>query len=136
MEARRVRNDVNLEYLPEGSEACPLLRLFNFSPAEALQLQQATVGVATQAVNEVVVNDMTGVRGIAGCRLTLKAGKRDIGVRHLGGNSFECVLTPNTWDNVSGLIEPFCEPGQAGYQWLVNVSYSDANLLLSRDGSW
>jgi hypothetical protein len=123
-----------LEYLPDGSTVCPLLRLFNFSPTEALQLQQATVGLAAGAVNEFVVNDMSGVRGIARCRLTLKAGKRDIGVSHLGENSFECVLNPDTWDNISGLVEAFCEPIPSGHQWVVSVG--DVNLLLSRDGSW
>ncbi|WP_040547991.1 hypothetical protein [Pedosphaera parvula] len=37
------------------------------------------------------------------------------------------------WDRGDGLLEPFCEPAW-GYQWL--CEQGDANLLLSRDGSW
>jgi len=125
---------VKLEYLPHGSKNRPLLRLYNFSPTEAMQLQQATVGLAAGAINEIVVSEMSGVGGIAGRRLVLKAGKRDVGIKHLSANSFECVLTRDTWDNVSGLIEAFCEPIQSGHQWLVSVG--DVNVLLSKDGSW
>jgi hypothetical protein len=50
-----------------------------------------------------------------------------------GPANFECVLTPDTWANVAGLVEPFVADS-SGYQWL--WAGTDAAWLLSGDGQW
>jgi hypothetical protein len=47
---------------------------------------------------------------------------------------FECGFTRRTWDNVTGLIEPFTKSA-GGFQWLAGVP-GEARLLLSSRGGW
>ncbi len=39
---------------------------------------------------------------------------------HSGHFNFECVLIPDGWSNVNGLLEPFCNANTAGFQWLTH----------------
>jgi hypothetical protein len=59
----------------------------------------------------------------------------DQGVVHGGmAKAFECALTPDTWDNIAGLVEPFIERTE-GFQWL-NAGIGEAAWLFSADGRW
>jgi Pentapeptide repeats (8 copies) len=72
---------------------------------------------------------------VNGCSLTAKAGRWDAGVKILAAaNGFEWVLTPETWDNVAGLTEPFSKSA-GGFQWL-NGAASEVAVLISSDGLW
>ncbi len=125
---------MELEFLPDGSDDCPLIRAYGFSPEEAAGLVDALYALAAGRRATVAVHELPGVEAVAGCRLVLRAGPRDRGVVQLhGAASFECVLSPDGWDNVAGLAEPFAEGG-GGYQWL--VTSGDATWLLSRSGQW
>lgn len=67
------------------------------------------------------------------CRLYLRTGKpRE--VRSVAPGIFECVLSDGAWDNMAGLVEPFCEPEAKGFQWLWDAG--GIRLLISRDGRW
>ncbi len=46
----------------------------------------------------------------------------------------EVIDTTETWRNIEGLVEPFCEATTQGFQWLTEGG--DASLLLSTDGAW
>jgi hypothetical protein len=123
---------MKLEYLPDGSPDCRLIRLYDFTPAEAGQLQLAIGGLAAGVAQSVAVNELPSVMSINECRLTLVRQKWDGAVVQRGPNQFECGFTPDTWDNVAGLVEPFTNDA-AGYQWLAGVP-GEASLLLSVDG--
>lgn len=58
-------------------------------------------------------------------------------IRGPQGNEFECGFTPDTWDNVAGLLEPFAAGNADGYQWLAQ-SHGDAALMISAypGGGW
>jgi hypothetical protein len=126
---------MKLEYLDHGSPDCPLIRLYDFTPAEAGQLHHALTDLASSAVQRVPVHELPGVEAIGGSRLVLVTDRRDRGmVRKAAPADFECALTPATWDNAAGRIEPFAE-GAAGFQWLTDGP-GDASLLLSVNGRW
>jgi hypothetical protein len=126
---------VKLEYLPGGSPDCPLLRLYDFDATQAEQLRAVFAALAAGSLDSVALHDLPGVEAVGGCRLLLRAGRRDAGIVPTGEPmGFECVLTRATWDNVEGLAEPFTA-GPRGYQWLVATAYS-MPLLLSSDGLW
>jgi hypothetical protein len=126
---------MKLEYLADGSPDCPLIRLYDFTSAEAEQLHAAIIGLAAGSAERVEIHRLPFVEAVGGCRLTLIRRAWDQAVlRRNGPAEFECGFTAGTWDNVAGLVEPFAE-SQGGFQWLAGVP-GEAALLLSSSGQW
>jgi len=126
---------MKLEYLPDGSKDCPLLRLYDFTPAEARQLHDAVAALASGSRERADVHCLQGVKSICECRLMLVVRRWDQALVQIAERAeFECGFTLSTRDNVAGLIEPFMQSA-TGYQWLTVVP-GEARLLLSLDGGW
>lgn len=130
---------MKLEFLSDGS--CDgsndglLLRMYDFEVAEIEQLFAAVLALASGDQEHYEVHNQPGVDAISGCKFFLCVGNRDRGTGVLPEPaSFECVLTPDGWEQVASLVEPFLEQGEHGYQWL--DSSGDVRWLLSRDGDW
>jgi hypothetical protein len=86
---------MKLDFLPDGAEDCPLVRIWGFLPVEARLLHEAVTRLAGGQAESVEVHSQPGVEPIDGCQLTLRVGPDDRGVYALiGGNSFECLLCP------------------------------------------
>jgi hypothetical protein len=128
---------MKLDFLPDGDEYCPLVRIWGFVPAEARWLHEAVTRLAGGQTESVEVHSLPGVEPIDGYRLTLKVGQEDWGVYALiGENSFECLLRRHKWEQVADLIRPFCEEARPRryYQWLDDSA--DISQLLSDNGEW
>lgn len=125
---------MRLEYLPDGSPDCPLIRLFDFTPPEAATLGVAVADMVAGRADRVAVHELPGVASVGGCELVLRARGWDQAVVRVGPAAFECGFTPGTWGNVADLVEPFAA-GSNGYQWLAGVP-GEASLLLSVSGQW
>lgn len=67
-------------------------------------------------------------------RLLLQLADRDVGIKAEAGTPLLCALRALTWRGVIGLLEPFAEPNQSGYQWLDESG--DVKLLISSTGEW
>ena len=112
-----------------------LFRLFDFTAAEALGLRTAVEALAEWKLDGVAVHELPFIEPIGGSRLILRVTMCDQSlIDSGGGRPFECRLTPGSWDNVAGLIDPFTR-GAAGFQWLAGGP-EDSGLLLTVDGSW
>jgi hypothetical protein len=125
---------VKLEYLPDGSPDCPLIRLYEFDQSEARQLRQLVKSLVTGVRQDAALQNEVWVEPIGGCCLNLRRGTRDQGIRKARTLQFECVLSPDGWSNVEGLLEPFCESQTSGFQWLTHDGR--IALLISRSGQW
>lgn len=127
---------MKLDYLPDGAEDCPLVRIWGFVPAEARFLHEAVTRMAGGQAESVEVHSLPGVEPINGCRLTLKVGQEDRGLNALSDEiSFECLLRRHKWEHVADLIRPFRDEARPGYfQWLDESG--DISLLLSVNGQW
>jgi hypothetical protein len=126
---------MKLDYLPDGSPDCPLVRLYDFTPAEAGQLQRVLADLAAGRTSRIDVHCLPFVETVGGCRLVLVAQASDGAVYHRAWpTEFECGFLPDTWDNLAGLIEPFVA-GSSGFQWLARTP-GEVDLLLSADGRW
>jgi hypothetical protein len=125
---------MKLEYLAEGSQDCPLIRLYEFDQPEVLRLRKIAVSLANRSAVSIALQDERGVEAVSSCKLILRSGPRDAGVVQTGPSIFECTLTPDTWGAVKRLIDPFCESKIGGFQWLSDQG--EISLLLSRSGSW
>jgi hypothetical protein len=126
---------MKLEYLAAGSPDCPIIRLYEFTSAEARQFHAAVSALASESVEQVVVHKLPFVGSVRDCRLTLvRRGWRQAIIYRAETGEFECGFTSAARDNVAGLVEPFAE-GAAGFQWLAGVPV-EAALLLSVSGEW
>jgi hypothetical protein len=127
---------MRLEYLPNGSPDCPLIRLYDFDAMEATRLLHLVISLSDDSVGRIILDEQQEVTSVDGRKLTLVTNRSDHGVvRTRPSNQFECILTRTSWTHIAGLIEPFCGPGVAnGFQWLDETS--DISLLLSPSGSW
>lgn len=125
---------MKLEFLKEGSQHCPLIRLYEFDQAEVAELRWLVRSLAAGSIQSVRLDNQAWVTAIHGCRLVLKRNTWDEGIRNVGHLKFECLLTADRWRNVEGLLERFCEPAVIGYQWLSESG--PVRLLISPDGTW
>jgi hypothetical protein len=127
---------MRLEYIADGSPDCPLIRLYDFTPAEAGELHSSVSRLACEGVERIEVHALPFVEPVDGCELTLVRTSWDQAVVRVGSTVFECGFTGGTWENVAGLFEPFAEaqPGPR-FQWLAD-SPGEAALLLSTSGQW
>jgi hypothetical protein len=125
---------MKLDYLPDGSPDCPLLRLYDFTPLEAGHLLAAVRTLASGGAELVEVHRLAFVDPIGDCRLTLVRNGWDQAALQVGPSTFECGFTVSTWENVAGLIEPFAQ-NAFGFQWLAGTP-GEASVLLSASGQW
>ena len=125
---------MKLEHLAYGSPDCPLIRLYDFTPAEAAQLLVAVTALASGEGQPVEVHGLPFVEPVGECRLDFVRRSWDRAIIHRpGACAFECGFTAGTWDNIAGLVEPFAE-GAGGFQWLAGTP-GEAALLLSASAS-
>jgi len=82
-------------------------------------LRKLTGELANGARERIALDEESWVAPVEGCKLILRRGKRNSGIRQLGSLNFECELTADGWNNVEGLLEPFCS-ATTGFQWLTN----------------
>jgi len=126
---------MKIEYLEDGSPDCPLIRLYEFIPEEAIRLRESFLSLASGKQDTIELHNAPGMQSMRGCCLTLRLGQRDVGLVRTGPTSFKCVLTASAWSNLAGLTEPFQAAEMDGhYQWL--SEHGKANLLLSPLGDW
>ena len=124
---------MKLEYLPDGSPDCPLIRLYEFDQSEVRRLKHLVESLVNGDLQIVELQNKVWIEPVGGCRLNLRRGNRDQGIRQARTLDFECVLSPDGWSNVEGLLEPFCEE-TSGFQWLTHDGR--IALLISRSGEW
>ena len=125
---------MKLEFLPEGSTDCPLIRLYSFTRSEVLHLRQLVDKLSTGKAQKIALHDELGVEPVNGCRLFFSHGNRDQGIVQISPREFECVLSGEGWLDVSSLLEPFCATDASGFQWLSD--HGPISLLISVKGTW
>ena len=123
-----------LEYLHEGSQDCPLIRLYDFGHSDVVAFRDLCLALAEGRLREVPLEDQAWVSAIGGCRLVLCASRFNRGVQvHKAERPFVMEYAEEGWLEVADKLEPFVH-GSGGYQWL--TTEGDVNVLISRDGQW
>src|SRR5882762_3408035 len=106
---------MKIEFLADGSQDCPLIRLYDFEYEGAVGLLQVFISLSNGGRDLIQLDHEPGFESVGGCRLTLRLGKRDLGVVERARAEFDCVLTQEGWDDIAARLEPFCKPGCSGY---------------------
>jgi hypothetical protein len=126
---------MKLEFLAEGSDDCPLIRLYSFDVIGARRLREAFRSVCASQQQRLPLHEEWWIEPVEGCRLELRSGTRDLGVVQRLPSSFDCVLTAGRWEEMVEKVDPFCESIEMnGHQWLNKDG--EISLLLSPTGRW
>ena len=125
---------MKLEFLPDGSPDCPLIRLYEFDRPEAWRLREIVNRLASGSHQTIALHEEKWVAPLGGCKLDLCLAAEDLGVLQTAPLTFQCALTADRWFDVACLVQPFSETDQSGFQWLNEDG--KISLLLSRDGKW
>ena len=137
---------MNMEFLKDGSEGCPLIRIFGTDRDEFSSLHRVIMLLASGEVKACRADEINGLPIIGDCVLTLTASAQDEGVSREGHTSnFIWKLTPKKWSVVAGFIEPFLsDPRLGSFQWLagkearhgLDVGAIAILLSHSNNGQW
>jgi len=123
-----------LEFLADGADECPLLRLYDWAEGEVTLLREAAERLATGASRSVEVHGLPFIQVLGGVTFTWVADPYDRGVRMPSdARNFVMQLPVEAWADVADLMRPF-ESSDVGFNWLVPVT--EVEVLLSRSGQW
>jgi hypothetical protein len=125
---------MKLEFLADGSDDSPLIRLYGFDLAEATRLREAFRSIADGSRQSIPLHEEWWVETVEECHLDLRLGARDLGNVQRLPMRFECVLTVDAWADMASLVDPFCIGRGGELNWL--NGQGEARLLLSADGKW
>ena len=125
---------MKLEYLPDGPKDSGLIRLYDYGSSEVQELRRLTGELAAGARGRIALSEESWIAPVGGCTLTLRRGERTSGIRQLGSLNFECELSADGWNNIEGLLEPFCSSPTTGFQWLTYEGR--ISFLISHSGRW
>lgn len=111
-----------------------VVRLYDFKSAEAMQLRDA---LKDSLENNKMPFDSTTLDFIEArnCQLIFRISETDEGIITEDKQLFYCDLTPQAYQEMLRLIEPFCHKDTKTYQYLYDVD-SLTDLLLSPAGTW
>ncbi len=111
-----------LEFIPEGSDDCPLVLLSSSKPEKAEKLSQALTPLVTDNNAVVDIHTLPFVSPVDGCRLSAQVIDEDIGAILIGNtkNHFTWELTHQGWELVLAFLAPFTKPDRdrLGHQYL------------------
>jgi hypothetical protein len=127
---------MKIEYRKDTSNG-PLIRLFDFSNGEILEVKQLLDQMTEGRVEVLPLHEHAHVNPLDNCHLTLRVGNSDQGILYKPDQSqFECVLTRSKFENMSQLLESFAlhPVEKEGYEWLDETS--DIALLISPSSRW
>src|SRR6185295_1774559 len=130
---------MKIEYFADGCDGCPLILIYGNDPVGALNLRLAVERLAIGLVDGLAIHEFPGYSSVNNCRLFIKGGRSDIGVRHLEQeNTFECTLRKDTWLDIIGLLEPFTESDRKdeGYLFQYLNESGEIGLLISTERAW
>jgi hypothetical protein len=137
---------MNVEFLEEGAEDCPLIRIYGTNSAEFAALGNLAAQLGSGQTSSYSISDLPGFRVLDGLKLTLVSSTENEGIRrHSIGTDFLWSLAPPAWRIVAGLTEPFVQDSCAGmFQWLTGhearygLDVGDISVLLiaSQNGVW
>ncbi len=123
-----------LEFIPEGSQFCPLLILSPSIPEEAEKLYQVLTILVADNNAVVDVHGLPFISPVDGCRLSAQVIDEDIGAVLIEKtkNHFTWQLTCQGWEWVLELLYCFTEPDSRGQHWLgPDDETSNIDVILS-----
>jgi hypothetical protein len=129
---------MKIEYFDILNQEEPVVLIYGNEPENVAILKDAVHDLAVGERDRVAVYELPGYEGVDGCQLFFSAGTTERGVWLISRpKTFECSIRPLWWDNIEGLLEPFCKKHNTpGFQDLDYGFYSKIRLIISTDRGW
>jgi hypothetical protein len=137
---------MKMEYLHTGSDDCPLIRIYGTDTVEFATLRDALVRLARGEVRATNLNELAIFGRNDTLSLKCALSGRNEGVARVGrACDFDWQLTRESWEIVSGLVDPFTTASDFPcYQWLtgreaaygLDVGTIGVLLSFSITGEW
>ena len=125
---------MRVEYVHDGARQTPLLRLFNFTRADLADLVAAFSSLASPGAVAVRLAPGEFLTGMNLKTLNARPSARDHGVVPLEHDTFDWVLTPQSWRAVADRARSFRLARSSSFQWLDQSS--SIGVLLSHSDDW
>jgi len=124
---------MDIEYFSETS----VLLIYGHEPKIVSGFREQGVALADERILSFAVHELPGFRSIGSCQLFATRFDTDEGITLLQEpKTFECRLRPVTWNNISGLLEPFTD----GSYFAATHQYLDHSgkiqLIISGGRGW
>jgi hypothetical protein len=120
---------MRFEYIRDGSSDAPLLRIVDFTAQELARLIETFEMLASRTVTSFPASAFSS-RALG----TLISGSRDRGVVRTNGETWEWVLTPQSWADVRDRARTLDALSHEKSQWLCEIG--ETAVLLSASGRW
>jgi hypothetical protein len=129
---------IKLEYFPYPADQRPsVLLLYEFEPAEVVALREAIAEIGKSEPGRVLqIDELPGVVAIDGCTLaaTIEHSAEGGGSMSRDQKAFQWLI--GDWPTVSGLLEPFCEPGLTNAFQFLSDAAGPVELIISTTRGW
>jgi hypothetical protein len=111
-----------------------VVRLYNFNKGEAIKFRDIIQSTIIQNKSKL---DLSTVDFIVrrNCNLILGLFTADEGILRQDNETFICILTLESYQNMLKLIEPFCLKDTKAHQYLYDVDVP-TDFLFAPAGSW
>ncbi|MCF6406820.1 hypothetical protein L3C95_28235 [Chitinophaga filiformis] len=111
-----------------------LVRLYDFNTIQATKLKENITEKILKTNQMLDLSSLDFIEPI-NCNLMFVISDKDEGLKTDDNFNFMCALTLSSYQEMVLLIEPFCEEGTDGYQWLYEID-TPIDLLFSPGGTW
>lgn len=113
-----------------------LLRLFDFTREEALQLSETVAAFAGSDSGYLSIHELDFIQA-DDVQLHLQKHQEDLGIlMPQDMRKFKCLLQPTAFHQMADLIRHFADKETDGYQWLYDPKTDGIDLLFSPGGTW
>jgi hypothetical protein len=124
---------MDIEYFPEPK----ILLIYGHQPKIIAHFREQIAALGEKRVVTFPVHELQGFRSIGGCQLFVSNAASDYGTRLVNKPlTFECKLRPITWDNIEGLLEPFCDGSYFAGNHQFLDSHGKIQLIISGSRGW
>ena len=112
---------MKLDYIDNYNELQEnLVRLYNFDKAEAIKFRDLLIEVVILKKQKLDLSQIDFIEPV-NCNLILGLFKTDEGILTKDNQTFFCILTLKSFENMVKLIEPFCKKESRAHQYLYDI---------------
>lgn len=111
-----------------------LVRLYDFGPSQAVRLRDYIEEYVLKGHKALDLSTLDFMEPV-NCHVVFILSEEDKGLQTRNKLHFSCALTIASYQQMIYLMEPFCERGFTGFQWLYELD-CEIDLLFSPGGTW
>jgi len=111
-----------------------IVRLYEFDHSQADRFRELLIQVIIINKEQLELSTIDFIQS-RNCFLTLRLSNEDTGITTSDKINFFCDLTPEGYERIIALLEPFSKKDTKGYQWLYDID-NPTDFLFSPAGTW